>query len=221
MASAQPEVGKREDAGPLRPAMPLRYPTSDRKNAPCRPPLTMRLPGIDIVVSNDLPAGYDGIPGPRWLADAVRQGLARVLPQDAAGQVSLLIADDAAIRELNRAYRGRDETTDVLSFSAQYAGPWAGPDDPPATAPAPPAGPDFFPLPDGEPPPLGDIAISLPQARRQAEAAGVPLKRELALLLVHGALHLLGHDHYDHAERAAMQALERAALADLFGDSPP
>ena len=184
-------------------------------------PLTMRLPGIDIVVSNDLPAGYDGIPGPRWLADAVRQGLAQVLPCDAAGQVSLLIADDAAIRELNRAYRGRDETTDVLSFSAQYAGPWAGPGDPPATAPAQPAGPDFFPLPDGEPPPLGDIAISLPQARRQAEAAGVPLKRELALLLVHGALHLLGHDHYDHAERAAMQALERAALADLFGDSPP
>ena len=184
-------------------------------------PLTMPLPGIDIVVSNDLPAGYDGIPGPQWLADAVRQGLAQVLPQAAAGQVSLLIADDAAIRELNRAYRGRDETTDVLSFSAQYAGPWAGPDDPPATAPAPPAGPDFFPLPDGEPPPLGDIAISLPQARRQAEAAGVPLKRELALLLVHGALHLLGHDHYDHAERAAMQTLERAALADLFGDSPP
>ncbi len=183
--------------------------------------LTMRLPGIDIVVSNDLPAGYDGIPGPRWLARAVRQGLAQVLPRDAAGQVSLLIADDAAIRALNRAYRGRDETTDVLSFSAQYAGPWAGPGDPPATAPVPPAGPDFFPLPDGEPPPLGDIAISLPQARRQAEAAGVPLKRELALLLVHGALHLLGHDHYDHAERAAMQTLERAALADLFGDSTP
>ena len=217
MASGQPEAGTREDAGPLRPVPSLRYPQMTGKTPYAGPPLTMRLPGIDIVVSNHLPAGYDGIPGPQWLADAVRQGLARVLPQDAAGQVSLLIADDAAIRALNRAYRGRDETTDVLSFSAQYAGPG----DPPATAPAQPAGPDFFPLPDGEPPPLGDIAISLPQARRQAEAAGVPLKRELALLLVHGALHLLGHDHYDHAERAAMQALERAALADLFGDSPP
>ena len=73
-----------------------------------------------------------------------------------------------------------------------------------------------FPIPDGEPPPLGDIVISIPQAARQAGEQGVPLHREVALLLVHGALHLLGHDHLDDAPRAEMQALEQAALARIF-----
>ena len=176
------------------------------------------LPGVIVAVSTAFPQWDDDIPGPQWLAAAVRQGLAQVLPAAAAGQVSLLLADDAAVQELNRQYRGLDETTDVLSFSAQHPGHWAG-----TTAPPPTAGSvtDFFPVPDDEPPPLGDIVISLPQARRQAASAATPLRRELALLLVHGALHLLGHDHADDGERATMQELEQAALSAIFAPDTP
>ena len=167
-----------------------------------------------------------------WLALAIRCGLAQALPADAIGQVSLLLTDDATVRELNRQYRGLDETTDVLSFSTQHPGEWQGDDTAPSplavedqTAPPSPSmgegwgeGEELFdfPIPDGEPPPLGDIVISIPQAARQAGEQGVPLHREVALLLVHGALHLLGHDHLDDAPRAEMQALEQAALARIF-----
>ena len=182
------------------------------------------LPQIAVAVSFDLPADdpVADLPATQWLADAVRHGLTQLLPDDAlAGQVSLLIAGDAVVRDLNRRYRGIDQTTDVLSFSAHHAGPWQGDDNPSMPDDAavdddtgPPD--DFFPIPPDEPAPLGDIALSLPQARRQAAAAGIPLRRELALLLAHGALHLLGCDHYDDAERAAMQAMERTALAAIF-----
>ncbi len=173
------------------------------------------LPHIGVTVQSDLPDGYAGVAGPEWLEAAVRHGLAQVLPHDYAGQVSLLLTDDDTVRELNREYRGVDQTTDVLSFSAEHGGHWAGDDAPPDVGED---WPSVFALPDGEPPPLGDIVISVPQAIRQAEAQGVPLIRELALLIVHGALHLFGHDHYDDGERAEMQRLERAALALVFGD---
>ncbi len=179
---------------------------------------TMRvlLPNIAVAVAIDPLDSYDDIPEPVWLETAVRCGLAQVLYPDAAGQVSLLLTDDAKVRELNRQYRGLDETTDVLSFSAQHGGHWQGDN---GDAPDAEGGNADFPMPDYEPPPLGDIAISLPQAARQAEAAGVPLERELALLLVHGALHLLGHDHLDDGAQAAMQRLEQGALAAIFGQA--
>ena len=196
------------------------------------PPARIPPARIQVRVAIELPGGGGGIEGdggcdagaaaeicddPEWLAGVVRCGLAQVLPPDAAGQVSLLIADDAVVRELNREYRGLDATTDVLSFSAQHGGHWEGDDGDDAAVPLDGAA-AAFPLPDGEPPPLGEIVVSLPQAARQARAAGVPLRQELALLLAHGALHLLGYDHYDAAEQAAMQALERAALAAVFPD---
>ena len=168
---------------------------------------------VSITVEIDPPAGGGDALGAEWLETALRHGLAQVLPPDACGEVSLLLTDDATVRELNRQYRGLDETTDVLSFSAEHGGHWAGDDLPPDAENDWPAD---FPLPDGESPPLGDIVVSVPQAIRQAEAQGVPLRRELALLIVHGALHLLGHDHYEEEERGEMQRLERAALAGIF-----
>ena len=183
-----------------------------------------RIPiAIACELPDDWPDGAGGaadpaISDPEWLAGCIRHGLAQALPPDASGQVSLLLTDDSVVRELNREYRGRDATTDVLSFSAQHGGHWMGDDgvSGDSDADGDGDGDDAFPLPDGELPPWGEIVISLPQAVRQANAAGVPLRRELALLLVHGALHLLGYDHYDAAERAEMQALERAALAAIF-----
>ena len=203
------------------------------------------LPNVAVSVQTDLPDDCNDLPGPEWMAAAIRSGLAQVLEPNAVGQVSLLIAADATVRKLNREYRGLDETTDVLSFSAEHGGHWEGDDGSLAEL----YGQGFldsrfrgndgvdegegevlrqaqderielpFPIPEDEPPPLGDIVVSLPQAARQAGEQGVPLCRELALLLVHGALHLMGHDHYDEGERAEMQRLERLALEAFSSES--
>jgi len=89
--------------------------------------------------------------------------LVRTAPTSARGSVSIALVTDAAIRRLNRDFRGKDHPTDVLSFPCD--------------------------------PPLGDIAISVPTARRQAREMGHPLRIELRVLALHGLLHLLGYDH--------------------------
>ncbi len=186
-------------------------------------PMDTLLPQIAVSVQTDFPGGAVRTPNSQWLVAAVRSGLAQVLTPDARGQVSLLLTDDATVRELNRQYRGLDETTDVLSFSAEYSGNWQG-DEPPPSSGRPlgegeKEAATIFPIPADEPQPLGDIVISIPQALRQADAQDTSLCRELGLLIVHGALHLLGHDHYSDDESAAMQRLERTALAAIFGES--
>ena len=176
--------------------------------------MDMLLPNVVVTVQIEAPEGCGEFENDRWLEDAVRHGLVGSVPRDTHGQISLVLTDDETVRQLNREYRGVDRTTDVLSFSFEHWGHWEGDDDAPwSDADAPPG----WSLPADEPPPLGEIIVSVPQAARQAESQGVPLRRELALLIVHGALHLLGHDHYDDGEREAMQALERGALARIFG----
>lgn len=109
--------------------------------------------------------------------------------------LAVLITDDEEVRQMNRQFLGIDEPTDVLSF----------PDD---------AG-DFIQGAAAEPL-LGDIAIALPTAQRQALEAGHPLAAELAHLLVHGILHLCGYDHVESAEEEArMRAREEHYLGDL------
>ena len=171
-------------------------------------------PNIIVAVQIDAPQECRGLEE-EWLRAAVKCGLNGSLPAEAEGQISLVLTDDETVRQLNREYRGLDRTTDVLSFSFEHWGHWEGDDDAPTRNDDTPTG---WPLPDDEPPPLGEIVVSIPQAARQADGQGVPLRRELALLIVHGTLHLLGHDHYEEDEREAMQALERIALAALFGD---
>ena len=123
--------------------------------------------------------------------------------QDApSGSVSIVISDDATVQDLNRRYRGLDEPTDVLSFGL---GPLAHP----AAENEPPT--DFV-LPEFASPPFGEIVISHPYAARTAEETGRPIRDELALLTVHGVLHLLGHDHYEQAETDEMQRAEREIL---------
>lgn len=122
----------------------------------------------------------------------VLEALARVVmggEDVAAGSgLAVVIVDDDEIRDLNAQFLGNDEPTDVLSF----------PDD----------SDDF--VEGGESGPyLGDIAISLPTAERQATAAGHPLANEMAHLLVHGILHLCGYDHVNGGEEEArMRARE-------------
>ncbi|MEQ9506533.1 MAG: rRNA maturation RNase YbeY [Hyphomonas sp.] len=105
----------------------------------------------------------------------------------AEGLVSLLLTDDAELQQLNRDFRGKDKPTDVLSF---------------------PALPMDRPL-------LGDIAVAHETASRDAAIQGKSLADHLTHLLIHGYLHLLGHDHETPEDAAQMEAREIGALASL------
>jgi len=131
--------------------------------------------------------------------------------------VSLVVSDDATLQRLNREFRGLNELTDVLSFSGSAPGSWEGDGAAPGDRYLQPGGEDLlFVIPPDEAPPLGEVIISYPQARRQALERGEPVGRELALLIVHGVLHLVGHDHLEPEETARMKAQEAAALQSIF-----
>jgi probable rRNA maturation factor len=121
--------------------------------------------------------------------DAAIDALARAMDALAVApeaEVSIVIADDDYVHRLNLAYRGYDKPTDVLSFRAE-------------------ADVDGWP---GSGAILGDIVISLPYAGRSAAARRAPVVDELRLLVVHGLLHLLGHDDADEAGAEAMRREE-------------
>jgi probable rRNA maturation factor len=109
-----------------------------------------------------------------------------------ATELSVVLADDATVRTLNRDYRATDAATDVLSF-AQLEG-------------------DAFARPDGAADHLGDVIISVETARRQADEYGQTLDDEVSHLLVHGILHLLGYDHELPQDAVLMRAHEDAVL---------
>lgn len=124
-----------------------------------------------------------------WLAALV----ASLAP--AAGSLTVRFTSDRAMRALNRSYRGQDRATDVLSFPGGSPGDAAG-----------------IPMPSGGAgAELGDIAIAVPTAERQAQAAGHDLACELRVLILHGLLHCLGHDHA--VDDGSMARLERRLRA--------
>ena len=106
------------------------------------------------------------------------------------GDVSLCLADDAALRALNLSWRGIDKPTNVLSFPAAPGRP-------------------------GEATTLGDIVLAYETLAREAEDLGVPLADHYRHLLVHGFLHLIGYDHETDAEAERMEALEAKILTRL------
>ena len=153
-----------------------------------------------------------------WLKKVAADALQLALPEGTPGQLSLLVTDDDTLRELNREFRGLDEVTDVLSFSPSHSGHWEGAAEPPGDrdsttweSESPP-----FILPPGEPPVVGEVIISYPQAQRQAQDRRQNIDQEMALLIVHGVLHLAGHDHVEPQEAARMQAMERDVLSVVF-----
>lgn len=105
--------------------------------------------------------------------------------------LSIVLTDNARLQRLNRDYLGIDAPTDVLSFPASESDPVTGS------------------------PYLGDILISIPRARAQAKTAGHALESEAQLLVVHGVLHLLGHDHAKPKEKAKMWKAQAEILAGL------
>jgi probable rRNA maturation factor len=109
----------------------------------------------------------------------------------ADSEITLVIGDDAQLQQLNQQYLGIDAPTDVLSFPVSDTNPETG---------------MLY---------LGDVVISLPRAQEQAAAAGHPVENELQLLVVHGVLHLLGHDHLEEEEKIRMWAAQEEILERL------
>ena len=110
-------------------------------------------------------------------------------------QLSILFTDDREIQSLNRDWLGKDRPTDVIS--------WPQETNPPT---------DGF---------IGDLAISLDSALRQADQQAIPLERELERLLIHGILHLLGHDHARAGRKARAMRREEERLIKLLSEVHP
>lgn len=144
------------------------------------------------------------VPEP-WLRGLVVKTL-EVLGEDGA---SLLIADDEVVARLNGVHRGVDGTTDVLSFSFEHWGTYYGEGE------APFGQAEEFVLPPGTSAGMGEVVVSYPQARRQAREAGRSVERELEALIVHGLVHLAGHDHEEEVEAEAMREVEGTVLREL------
>jgi len=107
-------------------------------------------------------------------------------------ELSIALVDEDEIRGLNAHYRGKDSVTDVLSFETE--------EEEPGTSEYPHL--------------LGDVVICPSAAARQAEEYGQTFEQEMALLLTHGILHLLGYDHQDDTEAKIMEGREKEILAD-------
>ncbi|MEJ8572725.1 rRNA maturation RNase YbeY [Microbaculum marinum] len=124
---------------------------------------------------------------------AVSAALPRFV-EEASGEVTLVLADDALVCDLNRRFRGKDRPTNVLSFPAGDAVP-AG----------------HLPINTH----LGDVVLAAETLAREAEAENKTHGDHFSHLVVHGILHLMGYDHETDEQAAAMESLETAILADL------
>jgi probable rRNA maturation factor len=133
------------------------------------------------------------------LADAAARSALKSCGAPHASVVDITLADDAAQQALNRQYRGVDSPTNVLAFPAADLG---------------------APLPKGAPLLLGDVVLAYETVRREADEQQKPFADHLRHLVVHGVLHLLGFDHVDSAQAAAMEAHEIAILAELGVPNP-
>lgn len=145
---------------------------------------------IHYAIQTDVAAPYA-----RWALPAVLAGAARAalrhLDAPSPSTVTIRVTGDGELRRLNREFLGHNTVTDVLSFPATVIDPETGRLH------------------------LGDIAIAYPRARLQAQRAGHTVRAEMQLLVVHGVLHLLGHDHDAPARQEAMWAAQAAILAGL------
>jgi probable rRNA maturation factor len=130
-------------------------------------------------------------PFPENLLEVAAQAALEHESESSDAELSIILTDDARLHELNLSYRKVDAPTDVLSFPASETDPETGARY------------------------IGDILISIPRAQSQAQAAGHPLEAEVQLLVVHGVLHLLGHDHARAKDKARMWKAQAAVLERL------
>ena len=134
----------------------------------------------------------DGIPG----AESIRQWVEQALPADrAAAELTVRIVDEAEITSLNRQYRGKDGPTNVLSFPYEE-------------------------MPGIASNLLGDVVVCAPVVAAESIAQEKPLEAHWAHLVIHGVLHLLGHDHHKEGEANRMESTEIEILAGLGYANP-
>ena len=158
---------------------------------------------MDISVLID--AGFEECLEVSWLQSVAEHVL--VAQGTGSGvELSLVIAGQERVQQLNRSYREKDEPTDVLAFSMLPDEETSGAESPPFVAP-----------PDGVLH-LGEVIISYPQALIQAEEHHHSLKREVAILIVHGVLHLLGYEHDKPELERQMRAREVEILNSIEKD---
>jgi probable rRNA maturation factor len=128
-----------------------------------------------------------------------RRGIRRLISGREALQLSILVTVDAEIHRLNREYRSVDKPTDVLSFSLLEDSPSTGGEICPSELPLP----------------LGDVVLSYPFIERQAGELGHSVEKELAWLVIHGTLQLLGYGHANEVDGQEMETLEQQALSGV------
>jgi len=138
---------------------------------------------------------FAGLVSKVWLRQAVKLILIHTGISSKV-ELGLVIAGDDTVHELNLSYRNTDRTTDVIAFALSERSMKSEP---------------FIPPPD-DVIHLGEVIISFPQAKRQAEEQHHPLEKELALLVAHGVLHLLGYDHELPEQAEKMRAMESKFL---------
>jgi probable rRNA maturation factor len=148
------------------------------------------------VAEHDVLVSIDPAFGARIAADWLT-GVARItleMERTPSCQLSVVVTGDEQIRELNREFAGEDHATDVLSFSLREGEAFVAPDDIDR---------------------LGEVVVSFETAQRQADDAVRHVEDEVAHLLVHGVLHILGYDHTKPAGETKMRARERSILSEL------
>ncbi len=145
---------------------------------------------INVLIDGD----FEGCPEANWLRRVAEQVLT-VQGADSDVELGLVITSQERVRQLNKSYRGKDEPTDVLAFYMTSA-----------------AGETFVAPPDGVRH-LGEVIISCPQAVIQAEEHHHSIKKELAILIIHGVLHLLGYDHEEPEQERQMRGRETETLS--------
>ena len=151
--------------------------------------------------------GFEDCLDKGWLQGIAEQALAAQCTAPNV-EMGLVIASQERIRQLNRTYLGRDEPTDVLAFSMLPDLPVAG---------EPEAGTLPFIMPPDGRLHLGEVIISYPQAVTQAGEHQHSVKREVAILVVHGVLHLLGYEHDEPERESQMRAREAEILKLVVG----
>jgi probable rRNA maturation factor len=150
------------------------------------------MPEPDSRIDVQYAIGAEGIPAPEQLRHWVDCALQGQRP---GAELALRIVDAAEITALNRQYRGKDGATNVLSFP-------------------------FDPMPGVETAQLGDIVICAPVVAAEAVAQGKSLEAHWAHIVIHGVLHLLGHDHHGEQQAQEMETLEIRLLAALGYPDP-
>jgi probable rRNA maturation factor len=153
---------------------------------------------INLIIEGE----FTGCPDADWFQHVVAQ----VLDAQDAGrnaEIGLVITEQEKVQELNKTYRGEDRPTDVLAFYMTAAA--EQPESEPAQFVSPPDGMQH----------LGEVVISYPQAAIQAQEHRHSINKELAILIIHGVLHLLGYDHENTQQKQEMSAREQIILSKI------